>query len=115
MIDIAKMKVCRQSDVINMGSEGEGAVQDDTQTFDLRGGINSSVVNVKGETSVRFGQCGFCANQLRNSVLFPLSLRKLCENQFLTSCRQSRREGEDIKNQICSIDRSGCRLHSNEN
>ena len=29
----------------------------------------------------------------RNSVLFPLSLRKLCENQVLTSCRQSRREG----------------------
>ena len=29
----------------------------------------------------------------RNSVLFPLSLRKLCENQVLTFCRQSRREG----------------------
>ena len=47
------MKVCRPGDVtnvgdvINVGSKGEGAVQDDTQTFDLRGGINSSVVNVK--------------------------------------------------------------------
>ena len=29
----------------------------------------------------------------RNSVLFPLSLKKLCENQVLSSCRQSRREG----------------------
>ena len=34
-IDISKMKVCRPGDVINVGSKGEGAVQDDTQTLDM--------------------------------------------------------------------------------
>ena len=37
-IDIAEVKICRAGDVINVGVKRKRAVEDDTQTFDLRGG-----------------------------------------------------------------------------
>ncbi len=35
----------RPSDVVYIYSEGEGAVEDDTQTLDLRGGRDGGVIN----------------------------------------------------------------------
>ena len=44
-IDITKIEIGRPSDVIDVGGKGEGAVEDDTQTLDLRGGRDGRVTN----------------------------------------------------------------------
>lgn len=36
-----EMKVGRLGDIVNMHSEGEGVVKDDSRTLDLRGGWNN--------------------------------------------------------------------------
>ena len=43
-------------DVVDMGFEGEGGVQDDTKVADVGGGGDGGVVNVKGEISGGAGE-----------------------------------------------------------
>ena len=48
-VDVAEMEVGRPSNVIDMRGEGEGAVEDDTQTLNLRGGKNGGIIDGNGE------------------------------------------------------------------
>lgn len=53
-VDVTEMEVGGADGVINVGSEGKGAVKDDTQTLDLRGGGDGRAVNTDGKI-VDFG------------------------------------------------------------
>lgn len=50
-VDMTKVEVGGPGDVIDMGLEREGGVEDDTQTLDLKGGWNQRVVG--GEVGCR--------------------------------------------------------------
>lgn len=47
--DVTEVKVGRAGDVVDVGGEGESAVEDDTQTLYLRGGGDGGTVNGYGE------------------------------------------------------------------
>ena len=57
---MAWMKVCRESNTVDVHFKRECAVKDDTQALDLRGGKNYKVVSGKGKT-VRLNQSRFSA------------------------------------------------------
>ncbi len=44
-VDVSKVKVSRPSNSINMGGEREGAIVDDTQTLNLKGGGDEGIIN----------------------------------------------------------------------
>lgn len=48
--DVAKVEVGRTGDVVDVGVERKGAVEDDTQTLDLRGGEDGGVIDRNCET-----------------------------------------------------------------
>lgn len=47
--NVAEVKVCGASDVVDVCSEGESAIEDDTQTLDLRGRKDRGVVKWEGK------------------------------------------------------------------
>ncbi len=44
-VDVSKVEVSRPGNIINVGGEREGAVVDDTQTLNLRGGGDEGIIN----------------------------------------------------------------------
>lgn len=44
-INIIKIEVGRSKNIVDMGDEGEGAVEDDTHTFDLRGERDRGIID----------------------------------------------------------------------
>lgn len=51
MINISQLKVCTRCNINNMSFEEKCAIQNDTQTLNLQGGINCIMINIHGETN----------------------------------------------------------------
>lgn len=58
--DVREMEISRAGDIIDVRLKRQCAIEDDTQTLNLRGGRDSRVVDRNGET-VRFGESGWGA------------------------------------------------------
>ncbi len=45
MVDVSKVEISRPANIIRGGGEREGAVEDDTQTLNLREGGDEGIIN----------------------------------------------------------------------